>query len=320
MLLSASFAAFIVIANLLDNKSINGIKAKTVGDGQHGTARWATGAEIRRTFSSLPYEPEKWRKGKALPKIQGTIIGVRGSGRSTRALVDTGDVHIGWILFVCGMIVAVFDTAVAYESGQANIRNTCLNVLKGFFAASLITILPQRLYSFCISLQGTFASELLASFVGATSDTVAGTALSIVVALASDVSLFNLIFIILFGYCTIKVVLANIKRGGILLCQIAVGSLYMFSVPRGYTDGFLGWCKQVIATCLTAFLQTTILYLGLLTYTQHSLLAIGICLSACEVPRIAQMFGLDTSVKVNMMSISSTVSMGSRLARAVTRR
>ena len=93
MLLSASFAAFIVIANLLDNKSINGIKAKTVGDGQHGTARWATGAEIRRTFSSLPYEPEKWRKGKALPKIQGTIIGVRGSGRSTRALVDTGDVH-----------------------------------------------------------------------------------------------------------------------------------------------------------------------------------------------------------------------------------
>lgn len=228
--------------------------------------------------------------------------------------------HIGWILFVCGMIVAVFDMAVAYESGQANIRNTCLNVLKGFFAASLITILPQRLYSFCISLQGTFASELLASFVGATSDTVAGTALSIVVALASDVSLFNLIFIILFGYCTIKVVLANIKRGGILLCQIAVGSLYMFSVPRGYTDGFLGWCKQVIATCLTAFLQTTILYLGLLTYTQHSLLAIGICLSACEVPRIAQMFGLDTSVKVNMMSISSTVSMGSRLARAVTRR
>ena len=45
MLLSASFAAFIVIANLLDNKSINGSKANTVGDGQHGTARWATGAE-----------------------------------------------------------------------------------------------------------------------------------------------------------------------------------------------------------------------------------------------------------------------------------
>lgn len=74
------------------------------------------------------------------------------------------------------------------------------------------------------------------------------------------------------------------------------------------------WCKQVIATCLTAFLQTTILYLGLLTYTQHALLAVGICLSATEVPRIAQMYGLDTSVKVNMMSVSHTVSMGVRLS------
>ena len=116
----------------------------------------------------------------------------------------------------------------------------------------------------------------------------------------------------LFGYCTVKVVFANIKRGGIMLCQIAVGSLYMFGVPRGYTDGFYSWCKQVIATCLTAFLQTTILYIGLLTYTQHALLAVGICLSANEVPRIAQMFGLDTSVRVNMMSVSHTVSMGAK--------
>ncbi len=220
--------------------------------------------------------------------------------------------HIGWILFVCGSIVAVFDCAIAYESGQNNIKNTCLNVLKGFFAASLITVVPQRLYSFCTSLQGTFASDLLASFIGSTSDTVAGSGLSVIVALAEDVSLFSLFFIILFGYCVIKVVFANIKRGGILLCQIAVGSLYMFSVPRGYTDGFVGWVKQVIATCVTAFLQTTILYIGLLTYTQHALLSVGICLSACEVPRIAQMFGLDTSVRVNMMSVSSTVSMGSR--------
>ena len=133
-----------------------------------------------------------------------------------------------------------------------------------------------------------------------------------IMALAMDVSLFSLFFIILFGYCTVKVVFSNIKRGGIMLCQIAVGSLYLFGVPRGYTDGFYSWCKQVIATCLTAFLQTTILYLGLLTYTQYALLAVGICLSATEVPRIAQMYGLDTSVRVNMMSVSHTVSMGAK--------
>ena len=217
-----------------------------------------------------------------------------------------------WMLFVCGLVVAVFDTAVAYESGQANIKNTCINVLKGFMAASLVTVVPQRLYSFCVNMQGTFATELLGNFISGTSDTMADTGLAVIFALASDISLFSLFFMILFGYCTVKVVFANIKRGGIMLCQIAVGSLYLFGVPRGYTDGFYGWCKQVIATCLTAFLQTTILYLGLLTYTQHALLAVGICLSAAEVPRIAQMFGLDTSVKVNMMSVSHTMSMGAK--------
>ncbi|MCM1271532.1 MAG: DUF6045 family protein [Ruminococcus flavefaciens] len=219
---------------------------------------------------------------------------------------------LAWMLFVCGLVVAVFDTAIAYESGQANIKNTCLNVLKGFMAASLVTVVPQRLYSFCVATQGTFTHELLGNFIGDVSDSVADSGLKVIIALASDVSLFSLFFIILFGYCTVKVIFANIKRGGIMLCQIAVGSLYLFGVPRGYTDGFYGWCKQVIATCLTAFLQTTILYLGLLSFTQHPLLAVGICLSATEVPRIAQMFGLDTSVKVNMMSVSHTVSMGAK--------
>lgn len=218
----------------------------------------------------------------------------------------------GWLMFVCGMIVAVFDTAIAYESGHADIKGTCINVLKGFMAASLVTVVPQRLYSFCVSLQGSFTHELLGNFVGTTTDTVVGTGLEVLFALASDVSLFSLFFIILFGYCTVKVVFANIKRGGIMLCQIAVGTLYLFGVPRGYTDGFFGWCKQIIATCLTAFLQTTILYLGLLSFTQHPLISVGICLSANEIPRIAQMFGLDTSVRVNMMSVSHTVSMGAK--------
>ena len=217
-----------------------------------------------------------------------------------------------WMLFVCGLVVAVFDTAVAYESGQANIKNTCINVLKGFMAASLVTVVPQRLYSFCVNMQGTFATELLGNFISGTSDTMADTGLAVIFALASDISLFSLFFMILFGYCTVKVVFANIKRGGIMLCQIAGGSLYMFGVPRGYTDGFYSWCKQVIATCLTTFLQTTILYIGLLTYTQNPLLAVGIFLSANEVPRIAQMYGLDTSVRVNMMSVSHSVSMGAK--------
>ena len=79
-----------------------------------------------------------------------------------------------------------------------------------------------------------------------------------------------------------------------MLIQMAVGALYMFSVPRGYTDGFNQWMKQVAAICLTAFMQTTLLFLGLLTFPGNMLLGLGIMLAANEVPRIAQQFGLDS--------------------------
>lgn len=88
----ALFAVFMVVVHLLDSYSLSAIKRKTVGDGQHGTARWATQREIKRTFSFLPFEPEKWRRGENLPDIQGTIVGCRGK-KHTLALVDEGDVH-----------------------------------------------------------------------------------------------------------------------------------------------------------------------------------------------------------------------------------
>ena len=41
--------------------SLDGIKSKTVGDGQHGTARWATKAEIRQTYKHILFTPDWWR-------------------------------------------------------------------------------------------------------------------------------------------------------------------------------------------------------------------------------------------------------------------
>jgi len=92
-LLVVAFIAFLVVVNLLDNKSLNGIKAKKVGNGQHGTARWATKAEIKRTFIPLQFEPEMWRKGQNLPNVKGTVVGCRTHGKKTVAIVDDGDVH-----------------------------------------------------------------------------------------------------------------------------------------------------------------------------------------------------------------------------------
>lgn len=130
-------------------------------------------------------------------------------------------------------------------------------------------------------------------------------------------SLFNLLSLIAFAYCVIKIFFANIKRGGILLIQTAVGALYMFSVPRGYTDGFNQWMKQIAALCLTAFMQTTLLFLGLLTFPQHMLLGLGIMLAANEVPRVAQQFGLDSSVRVNMMSVVHATTTAVNLSKSM---
>lgn len=130
----------------------------------------------------------------------------------------------------------------------------------------------------------------------------------------------GILTVIVLAYCVLKLFFANIKRGGILLCQIAVGAFYMFSIPRGYAEGFNSWCKQIIALCLTTFLQTSLMFLGLLTWQTNMLLGFGIMLSANEVPRIAQQFGLDTSVKVNMSSVSHTVGTAVRAGQAIAKK
>lgn len=96
--------------------NLNSIKSKTVGDGQHGTARWATKTEIRKIYKHIPFTPEKWRKqamqnktptythiakknlfGKSAhksteePLPQGIVVGCTGN---TTAMVETGDVHV----------------------------------------------------------------------------------------------------------------------------------------------------------------------------------------------------------------------------------
>ncbi len=104
----AAVLAMIIFAS--QNNTLNGIKSRTVGDGQHGTARWATKSEIRRTYRHIPFTPQIWRKQAAnglVPSVsgkqkkhksdeslpQGIVVGCVGHGDSTTALVDTGDVH-----------------------------------------------------------------------------------------------------------------------------------------------------------------------------------------------------------------------------------
>lgn len=226
----------------------------------------------------------------------------------------------GWTLFVVGLVVSAFDLAIEYQNGRASIHGTAINWIKGFMAVSLFTITPIELYKFCVTLQNTLSKDLTSIFASQQGTTLGEVALkTLQFAFNKDgvIGLFELVAIIALGYCVVKIFFDNIKRGGILLIQIAVGSLYMFSIPRGYGDGFVQWMKQVIALCLTAFLQTTLLFLGLLTWTDNMLLAIGIMMAASEVPRIAERFGLDTSVKFNMMSAVHMTSSAVNLVKTV---
>jgi hypothetical protein len=64
----------------------------------------------------------------------------------------------------------------------------------------------------------------------------------------------------------------------------------------------------------------TLLFLGLLTWQTDLLLGLGVMLAANEVPQIARMFGLDTSVKVNMMSAVHTTTTAINLTRALAKK
>ena len=117
ILLGGGLLAFLLAVSFLSkNYSLNNFKNKTVGDGQHGTARWASSGEIKKTYRHIPYTPKKWReqarkgqtptmsrlikklfgkKGEVVEEAlpQGIVVGCKGKKNNTVAMVDTGDVH-----------------------------------------------------------------------------------------------------------------------------------------------------------------------------------------------------------------------------------
>ena len=79
LLICGGLLVFLLAVSFFSQRySLNNIKSKTVGDGQHGTARWATPKEITRTYHVVPFRPRRWRKGIDLPQEQGVILGSMG--------------------------------------------------------------------------------------------------------------------------------------------------------------------------------------------------------------------------------------------------
>lgn len=239
--------------------------------------------------------------------------------------------RLAWALFGVSVVVSCFQFGIMYVSGgRGNLQQTALSIIKGFLAVSLFTVAPVRLYTLSVSLQGTFSAGITGygtsigevgqeiveelSEIDTLSEMLNNTYFGLGVLTSSFMILFC---IVMMTYAVVKVFFSNLKRGGILLIQIAVGSLYMFSIPRGYTDGFVQWIKQVIGLCLTAFLQSTILVAGLMVFRDNALLGLGLMLSAGEVPRIAGTFGLDTTTHANIMSAVYTAQTAVNATRMV---
>ena len=223
----------------------------------------------------------------------------------------------GWSMYVIALVVAIFDVAIAYQNGQGNIKDAGLGAIKGFMAVNLFTVVPIELYKLAVDIQNGLGNAMTGLFGDSMSFSwtdIASDSLSVV---TGETGLVNLFCVIALGYAVIKVFFANIKRGGILVTNIAVGSLYIFGLTRGHQDGFVDWCKQVVAVCVTAFLQNTLLFAGLLTFRDHMMLGLGIMLAANEVPRIADRFGLDTSARVNIMSTYYATQAAVRTTQAI---
>lgn len=224
--------------------------------------------------------------------------------------------NLGWALFVVGIIVALFDFAIESQNGRGDPKAAAMNIIKGFMAVNLFTVVPVSLYNLAVSMQSSMSSDL----TGLVSPEGSGTLLDAWPGAVGDMMfgpLLNILIVIMFGYSVIKVFFGSLKRGGILLIQIAVGSMYMFSIPRGYTDGFVMWVKQVIGTCLTAFLQSTMLICGLILFKDYWLMGLGMILAAAEIPRIAGMFGLETATRPNINGVVNTAQSAVHLATLV---
>jgi len=249
-------------------------------------------------------------------------------------------------LMIIGFGLTIFEFAIAYQDGKAgSFKTTGLNIIKTVTAWLLFLSIPILIYRFSVNMYEIISKVLteqlktepdLMTFVQAAgekmlSDFVALHPVGGIVSkfkgvwdfltnlgsgdssfLSTGIINWTLIIqVIVMIYVFIKVFFGNLKRGGILLIILGCGVLHFLGMPRGYMDGFTSWCKQVVALSFTAFMQNIMLTLGAImfqTIGDNVLVALGVMLAAAEVPRLAQIFGLDTSTRGNIGSAVHTAS------------
>lgn len=241
--------------------------------------------------------------GYASQFLEFLVFGLEGLFKNHNVLVyETFLTVLAEALLVCGIGFAVSNWAISFNEGNTeNIFSTIKNCFLGLFTSLGFIVIPVNLLRFtaecCQLLIQGMALDTISDQLNdkINSDT---TVLGIII-----FPLFSIIVLI----CMIKIFLSNIKRGGVLLILISICPLHIFSIPRGHTDGLFSWCKQVLALCLTTFVQNFLVALGFLilaSTTELSLInvvmAMGVILASTEAPRFMERFGMETSLNINL--------------------
>lgn len=230
---------------------------------------------------------------------------------------------LGSIFFVFGVGFSFADWAIKKQDNIADtVMDTFKNMFLGFFALSGFISIPILLLKFtneiCLQISSNMSSAANEYFWEEI----------FTFEFETDLSGFfgykygTFIFIIIMFICVARLFFANIKRGGILLILIFICPFHLFSVPRGYTDSFFSWCKQVIGLCITAFIQNFLVTLSFVVFAFSDnkvfdmVVTVGIALSAFEAPRILTQFGLDTSMRTNVSQAIYGISGAMNIIRA----
>lgn len=165
--------------------------------------------------------------------------------------------YLAWALYTTGLVVSVFECGIEAQSGKASMKDTALNAIKGFMAVNLFSLVPVELYKLAITLQSSFTSDITG--LAAADSGIKAMSLSALAHIggAGLNPIMSIFCVILMGYAVVKIFFANLKRGGILLIQIAVGSLYIgvlrsIAMNRNYDYSYewdLRYCYRPVPMC-----------------------------------------------------------------------
>lgn len=240
---------------------------------------------------------------------------------------------LGWSLFVAGFIIAFLEYTIEAQEGGGSWIPLAFNTAKGVVFCSCFAGVPIALVEFT----GNLVTNMSITMSGGIFDTLNSEDYvgNLTSQWEGEASLFTfafnpfwlvIILIIIVVVLGFKIVADNLSRAGSLLILIIIGSFHAFSIPRGYLDSTVGWCKQVIGLCFTHFMQNLLLATGFYIWSTGNsivtfLCGIGTMFASTLVQRIAQQFSLDTSIKSNfskgLITATYTISSAGRLIGSI---